>query len=107
MIERFFEGTNVYGQNGVDLAFWGVSQKLVKTSTWRQCHQMLAGKARKKAPKKGKMCQIDPILPKFCPLWGPQTPFKLGKKRENAKSTLFCPPTGDQFRDGEISQTDI
>ena len=41
------------------------------------------------------MCQIDPVLPKFWPFLGSKTPIKLGKKRENAKSTLFYPPTSD------------
>ena len=40
--------------------FFCVPQMLVKTGTWEQCPQMLAGKAREK-------WQIDPILPIYNP----------------------------------------
>ena len=72
----------------------GVSQIVVKkTSTWRQCPQMLASKARKKAPKREKCAKSTLFYPSFGHFWAPKPLSNWGKKRENAKSTLFCPPT--------------
>ena len=51
-----------------------------------------------KTGEKKKKCQIDPVLPNFWPFLGSKTPIKLGKKRENAKSTLFYPPTRSGYR---------
>ena len=69
----------------------------MKTSTSQQCHQSAKTLSNPAKIWGHQKCQIDPILPKFGPFLGPKNPIKLGKKRQNAKSTLFYPPTGYSY----------
>ena len=63
-------------------AFLGVSQILVKTSTWRQCPQMLAGKARKKAPKSEECAKSTQFYPSFGHFWAPKPLSNWGKTQK-------------------------
>ena len=87
-----YKGALYMGKMGSIWHFGGFLQILVKTSTWRQCPQMLAGKARKKAPKREKWPN-RPYFPQDLSTFGSQNPYKTGgKTRKLPNRPVFAPP---------------